>query len=68
MDNILQENAGLKVGDIVTVTEPIIYGTNKRFARWYVNYNIIELVGDRAVIGKGKVVTAPIDVKYLRKV
>lgn len=57
-----------KVGDIVRVTEPIIYGTDKRFARWFVNYNIIELVGNRAVIGKGRVVTAPIDVKYLVKV
>lgn len=61
-------NTKLKVGDVVQVTNPIIYGTNKKFVRWYVNYNIIELAGNRAVIGKGKTVTAPIDIKYLKKV
>lgn len=58
----------IKVGDIVKVIKPIIYGTNKRFNLWYENYNVIEVAGDRAVIGKGKAITAPIDVKYLRKV
>ncbi len=58
----------IKVGDIVKVIKPIIYGTNKRFNLWYENYNVLEVVGDRAVIGKGKAITAPIDVKYLRKI
>ena len=58
----------IKVGDIVRVTNPIIYGTNKKFTLWYENYIVMEVVGDRAVIGKGGSVTAPIDVKYLRKV
>lgn len=63
-----KEENKFKVGDIVKITNPIIYGTNIKFTLYYEHYNIIELVGDRAVIGKGKVVTAPIDVKYLRKV
>lgn len=58
----------IKVGDIVKVTKPIIYGTNDKFTLWYENYKVMELVGDRAVIGKNGIVTAPIDVKYLRKV
>lgn len=64
----VKENVKLKVGDIVKVTNPIIYGTNDTFTLWYEHYNIIELIGNRAVIGKGKVITAPIDIKYLRKV
>ena len=56
-----------KVGDIVTVTEPYIYGTDKKFVRWFATYNIIEISGDRAVIGRGKKITAPINIKYLRK-
>lgn len=58
----------IKVGDKVIVTNPIIYGTNKRFTLWYKDYNIMEISGNRVVIGKGNIVTAPIDIKYLRKV
>lgn len=58
----------IKVGDKVKVTEPYIYGTNKKFTLWYDVYDVIEVVGDRAVIGIGHVVTAPINTKYLVKV
>lgn len=57
----------IKVGDTVTVTDPIIYGTNKKFKEYYKKYTVMELNGSRAVIGVKGVVTAAINVKYLRK-
>lgn len=58
----------IKVGDKVTVKNPIIYGTNKRFTAYEKQYDVIELVGDRAVIGIGNQVTSAIAVDNLTKV
>ena len=57
----------IKVGDKVEVIKNVIYGTNKTFKLWYKNYDVLEIVGNRAVIGIGKTVTTAIDINYLRK-
>lgn len=58
----------IKVGDEVVVTDPINYNTGKKFKLYYKTYDVFEVSGDRAVIGKKGVVTAAINLKYLRKV
>ena len=63
-----KQNTSIKKGDTVEVTNPIIYGTNKKFTLYYKKYKVLEVVGKRAVIGIGNTVTSAIDVKYLRKV
>ena len=58
----------IKVGDTVTVTDPIIYGTSRKFTCWYRAYTVMQVKGDRAVIGKNGVVTAAINTKNLKVV
>ena len=58
----------IKVGDTVTVTDPIIYGTSRKFTCWYWAYTVMQVKGDRAVIGKNGVVTAAINTKNLKVV
>lgn len=58
---------GIKVGDIVEVLNPVIYGTNRYFKIYEQCYDVIEVVGDRAVIGKHGDVTTAINVKNLQK-
>lgn len=57
----------IKVGDIVEVLNPVIYGTNRYFKVYEQCYDVIEVVGDRAVIGKYGQVTTAINVKYIQK-
>lgn len=63
-----QKPEPIKVGDTVEVINPVAYGTGRRFNLYYPKYTVMELKGDRAVIGVNGVVTASIDVKNLRKV
>lgn len=56
----------ITVGCRVTVTNPVTY-TGQRFTLWYKTYTVMELIGDRAVIGVNGVVTAAINVRYLRR-
>ena len=58
----------IKVGDTVKVTNPINYTTGKRFTLWYKTYTVMQLKGDRAVIGHNGKVTSAINVKYLERV
>ena len=58
----------IKVGDKVTVKNPIIYGTNKTFAVYEKQYDVIEIVGDRAVIGIGNQIVSAIAVSNISKV
>lgn len=60
-------STSLKVGDTVKVLNPVTY-TGQKFKLWYPTYNVIEVKGDRVVIGKGKVVTAPVKASNLKKV
>jgi len=55
-------------GDKVRVINPIVYGTNRRFATYYPTYTVLSISGARAVIGFNGIVTAAIDVKNLEKV
>lgn len=57
----------LKVGDTVHVIDPVTYD-GKKFVLYYPRYTVMELIGDRAVIGVNGVVTAAVNVKNLRKV
>jgi hypothetical protein len=58
----------LSVGDFVTVTTPMIYGTDKRFKLYYDRYTVMEIKGDRVVIGVDGVVTAAVAAGNLKKV
>lgn len=58
----------IHVGDKVKVLNPIVYGTNQKFHRWYASYTVMEVIGDRAVIGIGKTVTAAIHIDNIEKV
>lgn len=70
--------SGIKKGDTVTVVKAVNYDTGKSFDKWYDKYDVLEVNGNRAVIGivekdkKGKVIkstiTSAIDVKNIKKV
>lgn len=60
-------SSSIKKGDKVKVINPINYDNGKRFTLWYDTYDVIELDGKRAVIGRGKTVTAPINVGNLKR-
>jgi GH25 family lysozyme M1 (1,4-beta-N-acetylmuramidase) len=58
----------LKVGSVVRVLKPIIYGTKKKFIQYYDCYEVLQIAKifkNRIVIGRGKTVTAAIDRKNL---
>lgn len=61
-------SATVKAGDRAKVLNPINYDTGEEIVLWFENYDVIEVVGSRAVIGQGDVQTGPIDVKFLQKV
>lgn len=56
------------VGSSVKVLNPIQYDNGKPFVCWYPTYTVIEVKGDRVVIGKGAVKTAAIKKEYLQLV
>jgi len=60
-------STSIKAGDRVKVTNAITW-TGQKFKVWYDSYTVMELKGERAVIGVNGVVTAAINVKNLRKV
>ena len=59
-------NTGINVGDNVHVTNAVTYG-GQIFKTWYDTYQVMELKGDRAVIGVNGTVTAAINVNNLSK-
>ena len=58
----------IKVGGKVKVKNPVIYGSTKKFTRYYDTYDVLEVSGDRVVIGKGKEVTAAVKARNLEAV
>ena len=58
----------IKKGDKVKVLKNIIYGTNKTFKKWYDKYDVLEVDGNRVVIGVGKAVTTAINIENIQKV
>lgn len=61
-------NKTITKGDKVKVTKAINYDNGKSFTLYYDTYDVIEVKGNRAVIGIGNNVTSAIDIKYLKKV
>lgn len=57
----------IKVGDKVTLLKNVQYGTNKPFKTYYNKYDVLAVIGDRVVIGIGKIVTAAVNIKNLKK-
>lgn len=63
-----QMDTAIHYGDKVKVLHPIIYGTDRTFKLWYKVYDVLEVIGDRAVIGIGKTVTSAIHISNIEKV
>lgn len=61
------ENQKLKKGDKVKVLKGITY-EGQKFIVWYSQYNVLEVDGNRVVIGIGKTVTAAVHKKNLQKI
>ena len=59
--------SSINVGDRVRVTNAVTY-TGQSFKTWYDTYTVMELKGDRAVIGVNGVVTAAINIHNISKV
>ena len=59
-------NTGIHAGDKVHVTNAVTYD-GQSFKTWYDTYDVMELKGDRAVIGVNGQVTAAINVNNLSK-
>ena len=57
----------IKKGDKVKVTKAVTY-TGKTFKLWYSTYDVLEVSGDRVVIGIGRTVTAAVNKANLKKV
>ncbi len=64
---LYDEVVSIKKGDKVKVIEAVTY-EGKKFFAWYSKYDVIEVSGDRVVIGIGKLVTAAVNIKNLQKV
>ena len=60
------DSFAIKVGDSVKVVNPVDYN-GTRIALYYDRYTVMELRGDRAVIGVNGTVTCAIKVSNLRK-
>lgn len=67
VNNTKSDDKTIKVGDKVQVINAIQYN-GQPFAKYYDSYNVIEVKGDRVVIGRGATVTCAINVKNLRKI
>jgi hypothetical protein len=50
----------IKVGDKVKVNKPVAYD-GKSLRLYYQTYDVLEIKGDRVVIGIGKTVTAAVN-------
>lgn len=59
--------SSINVGDRVRVTNAVTY-TGQNFKTWYDTYTVMELKGDRAVIGVNGIVTAAINIHNIAKV
>jgi len=58
----------IAVGSTVRVENPIHYDTGKKFKLYFDSYEVLQLKGERAVIGRNGVVTAAVDVDFLEAV
>lgn len=60
--------AAIEKGDRVKVLNAVQYGNGKSFARYYDVYDVIEVDGDRVVIGIDGVVTAAVAAENLERI
>ena len=67
VDGTSSSSSSINVGDRVRVTNAVTY-TGQSFKTWYNTYTVMELKGDRAVIGVNGTVTAAINVNNIEKV
>lgn len=58
----------IKAGDKVRVKNAVLYGTNKRFMVIFPSYTVLQVNGDRIVIGIGKIVVAAVHADNLTRV
>lgn len=58
----------IKAGDKVRVLLNVDYDTDRTFNLYYDEYDVIQVNGDRAVIGIGNTVTSAIDVHNIEKI
>ena len=63
-----ESETDIKVGDKVRVLLNVDYDTDRAFNLYYDEYDVIQVNGDRAVIGIGNTVTSAIDVHNIEKV
>ena len=63
-----ETTTNIKVGDKVKVLNPINYDNGKKFTLYYDEYDVIEIVDNRVVIGIGNVVTSAIDIKNIKRI
>lgn len=56
----VNQEINLSVGDIVKVMEPIDYDSGKILKLWHDEYEVLEVSGDRVVIGVGGAVTSAV--------
>lgn len=69
VDFSVESNRGkIAVGAKVRVENPVNYDTGKKFKLYFDSYEVLQLKGDRAVIGRNGVVTAAVDVDFLEVV
>lgn len=66
-DTNANKNTSIKVGDKVKVLKAVQYN-NQPFVTYYKEYDVLEVKGQRAVIGKGKTVTCAINIKNIQKI
>lgn len=62
-----KNDKNIKVGNKVKVLKAIQYN-GQPFATYYKEYDVIEVKGERVVIGKGKTVTCAINIKNIQKI
>lgn len=62
------DNNDIKVGDKVRVLLNVNYDTDQAFVLYYDEYDVIQINGNRAVIGIGNTVTSAIDVHNIEKI
>ena len=62
------DNADIKVGDKVRVILNVDYDTDRAFNLYYDEYDVIQINGDRAVIGFGNTVTSAINIRNIERV
>ena len=58
----------IKAGDKVRVLLNVDYDTDQAFTLYYDEYDVIQVNGDRAVIGIGNTVTSAIDVRNIERI